>query len=92
MARLLGRVEYNRQGSVWFDAANTANTRRDPINLVNGRIGIASDKYEPSLWTRNLRDERYRVEAVILVTGVGTFNPGFLAQPRSYGVEAKLRF
>jgi iron complex outermembrane receptor protein len=89
---LLARVEYNRQGSVWFDAVNTPNTRRDPIDLVNARLGIASDNYEFSLWARNLNNERYRVETVTLVTGVGTFNPGFLAPPRSYGVEAKLRF
>ena len=40
----------------------------------------------------NLTDEEYRVESVVLPTGIGVFNPGFLAFPRSAGVEARFTF
>jgi iron complex outermembrane receptor protein len=89
---LLARVEYTRQGSLWFDSANTPGTRRSPVGLVNARLGVESDRWELALWARNLLDNEYRMENVILVTGIGTFNPGFEAPDRSFGIEGKVRF
>lgn len=89
---LNARLEYNRQGSLYFDSANTPGTRRDPIDLVNGRLGLSTDRFEITAWARNLFDERYRSESVVLVTGIGVFNPGFPALPRSFGLEGRVRF
>ncbi|QMW23079.1 TonB-dependent receptor [Sandaracinobacteroides saxicola] len=89
---LNARGEYNRQGSLFFDSANTPGTKRDPVNLVNGRLGLSGERWEAAVWSRNLFNERYRSESVVLVTGIGVFNPGFPALPRSFGVEAKFKF
>jgi iron complex outermembrane recepter protein len=89
---LNARAEYNRQGPIWFDATNTPGTRRDAIDLVNARLGVSSNQWELSLWSRNLFDKEYRVENVILVTGIGVFNPGFQSFGRSFGVEGKFKF
>lgn len=89
---LNARAEYNRNGSLFFDAVNTPGTSRRAIDLVNARLGIAGDRWEVAVWGRNVFNERYRAESVVLVTGVGVFNPGFLAQPRSYGLDVKFRF
>ena len=89
---LAARGEYNREGSVWFDTANTPGTQRKATNLVNARIGITTDHFDVSLWSRNLFNESYRVESVVLITGLGVFNPGFKAPTRSFGVEGKFRF
>jgi iron complex outermembrane recepter protein len=86
------RGEYTRQGSIWFDAANTPGTARRSINLVNARLGIGGDRWELAAWSRNLFNEKYRAESVVLVTGIGTFNPGFPAAPRSYGLDLKFNF
>jgi iron complex outermembrane recepter protein len=90
--RLLARAEYNKQGPLWFDSANTPGTRRSATDLVNARLGLAGERWEVSAWSRNLFDEEYRMENVVLVTGIGVFNPGFEAVGRSYGVEAKFKF
>lgn len=89
---LLARLEYNRTGSVWFDSANTPGTKRNPVGLVNARLGVEGETWEISLWARNLLNKQWRMENVILVTGIGTFNPGFEAPDGSYGIEAKVRF
>jgi iron complex outermembrane receptor protein len=89
---LIGRMEYTRAGGMFFDAANTPGTERRPIDLVNLRFGLGNDKWELVGWTRNLANVEYRSESVVLITGIGVFNPGFPALPRSFGVDAKIRF
>lgn len=89
---LNARGEYNRNGSVFFDAANTPGTARRATQLVNGRLGISGERWEAAIWGRNIFNERYRTETVILITGIGVFNPGFLAPPRSYGVDVGFKF
>lgn len=89
---LNARVEYNRSGSIWFDAVNTPGTRRRAVDLVNARLGFGTERWELTAWSRNLFNERYRMESVVLVTGVGIFNPGFKAATRSFGLEGKVRF
>ncbi len=86
------RLEFNQQGPVFFDTANTPGTRRDAVGLVNARVGISGESWEVALWSRNLTDEEYRSETVVLPTGLGIFNPGFKAATRSYGVEGKFSF
>ena len=89
---LLARGEYERQGSSWFDAVNTPGTARNPYNLVNARLGLSTDRWEVAAFARNLFDERYRIESVVLVTGLGVFNPGFKGTAQTFGVDAKVRF
>ena len=89
---LVARGEYTRTGPTFFDSTNTPGTRRDAFGLVNLRAGVSTDRFDFALWTRNLTDERYRSENVVLVTGVGVFNPGFRAPTRSYGAEVRARF
>lgn len=90
--RLVARAEYNRSGPVWFDSANTPDTQRNAVGIVNARFGLAGERWEVAAWARNLTDEEYRVESVVLPTGIGVFNPGFLAFPRAAGVEARFTF
>jgi iron complex outermembrane receptor protein len=86
------RAEYNGMGSMWFDTANTPGTRRDPVGLLNVRIGIASERWEIAAWSRNLTDRKYNNESVVLPTGIGIFNPLFKAPTRSYGIESRVKF
>lgn len=90
--RLVARGEYNRSGPVWFDTANTPGTQRKAVGLVNGRLGLAGERWEVAVWARNLTNQRYRMESVVLPTGIGIFNPGFKALPRAAGVEGRFTF
>jgi iron complex outermembrane receptor protein len=86
---LIARGEYNRTGTVWYDQRNQANTERSPIDLVNARLGVGNDTLEFALWARNLFNERYNADAVVILP---VAHAVFRAQTRSYGIEASYRF
>jgi iron complex outermembrane receptor protein len=80
----LFRVDYRRTGRTWWEPYNT--TVRDPVHLVDARIGIESDSgWSITAFANNLFDEEYNAE----------FSPGgfvFKAKPRVYGAEVGFRF
>lgn len=91
---LVARAEWNRTGEIWFDTENTPGTARPALDLINARIGLQNDRWSATLYSRNLFDESYNSDAVVLnVTPVGpTFNFVTKGAPRTVGVEVGLRF
>lgn len=83
------RLEYKRSGNVWYDASNLPGSRRDPNSLVDARLGISTEKWDLSLWGRNLTNEKYASEAIPLLAIV---NVPYKAATRSYGIEARYNF
>lgn len=86
---LLARVDFNRTGSIWYDQRNVPGTKRDPVDLVNARIGIQHDRWELSLWSKNLFDKDYNSDAVVILP---VAHAVFRAPGRSFGVEGKVNF
>ncbi len=77
------RADYQRIGETWWEPYNV--TSRDPIDLVDLRIGLEGEKWAVTAWSKNLTDEKYNAE----------FSPGgFLwrAQPQRYGLEFSYNF
>lgn len=89
MIDLIGRVEYKRFGSVWYDASNLPGSRRDPVDLVDARLGVATETWDLALWSRNLTNEKYASETVPLLSII---NVPHKAPTRSYGIEGRYRF
>jgi iron complex outermembrane receptor protein len=83
------RVEWNRTGSMWFDIQNTANTVRNPVDLVNTRLGISTEQLSVSVWSRNLFNKKYATEAVVLTPGLNVLAQAFT---RQVGIEARYKF
>jgi iron complex outermembrane receptor protein len=82
-AQLVARVDYRRTGRTWWEPANT--TSRDPIDLVDARLGLEGERWSATVWGRNLTDEEYNAE----------FSPGgfvFKAKPRRYGFDVGYKF
>lgn len=80
---LLLRADYRRTGRTWWDVPNS--TVRDPIHLVNARVGVEGESWGLYGFATNLFNEEYNAE----------FSPGgfvFKARPRVYGVEATYRY
>jgi iron complex outermembrane receptor protein len=80
---LVGRVDYQGLGRTWWDPYNV--TSRDPVNLIDARLGLQGAKWNVTAWSKNLTDQKYNAE----------FSPGgFLwrALPRQYGVEVGVKF
>ncbi|HKE43834.1 MAG TPA: TonB-dependent receptor [Steroidobacteraceae bacterium] len=77
------RADYRKIGETWWEPYNV--TSRDPIDLLDARIGLGSDKWTVTAWSKNLTDEEYNQE----------FSPGgflFKALPRQYGLEFTYKF
>jgi len=77
------RLDYHQIGRTWWDPYNV--TSRDPVNLVDLRAGVESDRWSATLWSKNLTNKLYNAE----------FSPGgFLwrALPRRYGVDVSFKF
>jgi iron complex outermembrane receptor protein len=80
---LLARLDYRRTGRTWWEPYNT--TSRDPIDLVDARLGLEGENWSLVAFAENLFDEEYNAE----------FSPGgfvFKARPRRYGAELTFRF
>jgi len=77
------RVDWRHVGETWWEPYNT--TSRDPIDLVDLRLGLEGKKWAVTAWSKNLTDENYNAE----------FSPGgflFRALPQRYGVEFSYSF
>ncbi|WP_284359520.1 TonB-dependent receptor [Candidatus Phycosocius spiralis] len=92
---LVTRLEWNQTGKMWFDTENTKGTERPQLDLVNARIAISGDNWTASLWSRNLFDKKYNVDAVVLnvppPAGL-TFNFVTKGTPRTIGAELSFKF
>jgi len=76
------RLGFQRIGETWWDPYDV--TSRDPVSLVDLRMGLEGGKWALSAWSKNLFDKKYNTE----------FSPGgFLwkALPRLYGVDFRSR-
>ncbi len=77
------RLDYQDIGRTWWEPYNT--TSRDPISLLDARLGLGNETWTVTAWAKNLTDEKYNAE----------FSPGgflFRALPRRYGVELSYQF
>ena len=77
------RVDYQHLGRTWWEPYNT--TSRDPLSLVDLRIGLEGDQWSVTAWSKNLTDKIYNAE----------FSPGgflFRAAPRRFGLEFTYKF
>jgi iron complex outermembrane receptor protein len=88
------RTDMEVIGPTWFYPDNF--TKRDPVNLVNLRLGLDSQSWSLTAWVKNLTDEEYNAE---WSPGPQFFpNPGytnnfvFKALPRRWGVDLSYRF
>ena len=82
-AKLNAHVDYRRVGRTWFDVQNS--TSRDPIDLVDARLGVTAGPWTVTAFSQNLFNKLYNAE----------FSPGgfvFKAKPRRYGIEATYKF
>ncbi len=77
------RIDYQEIGRTWWEPYNV--TSRDPLNLVDARLGLEGQRWSVTAWSKNLTDKKYNTE----------FSPGgflFKALPRRYGVDLTYRF
>jgi iron complex outermembrane receptor protein len=82
------RLDYQEIGRTWWEPYNI--TSRDPVSLVDLRLGLQGEKWTVTAWSKNLTNTIYNAE--FSPGNVG--GSGFLwrALPRRYGVDFDYRF
>jgi iron complex outermembrane receptor protein len=82
------RLDYQEIGRTWWEPYNI--TSRDPVSLVDLRLGVQGEKWTVTAWSKNLTNTIYNAE--FSPGNVG--GSGFLwrALPRRYGVDFDYRF
>ena len=82
------RLDYNEIGRTWWEPYNI--TSRDPVSLVDLRMGLQAQKWSITAWSKNLTNKIYNAE--FSPGNVG--GAGFLwrALPRRYGVDVDYKF
>jgi len=77
------RADYQHIGETYWEPYNL--TSRDPVDLIDLRLGLEGENWAVTAWSKNLTDEKYNAE----------FSPGgflFRALPQRYGVEFSYSF
>jgi iron complex outermembrane receptor protein len=77
------RMDFQQIGDTYWDPQNS--TVRDPVDLLDARLGIEGDRWSLIAWGKNLNNKQYNAE----------FSPGgfvFKAKPRRYGIDFVRRF
>lgn len=87
---LVSRVDFNRAGRTEYNTANDPDFARKPYNVVNGRLGIATDRFDVTVWAKNIFNKKYVNEIAPIITG--TANAYYRAELRTFGLEVKARF
>ncbi len=80
---LVVRGDYRRQGGYYFDLNNDVRTKT--ADFFSGRIALEADTWSVALWGKNLSNTRRATR--VSVSALRTPN-----MPRSYGIEAMVRF
>jgi iron complex outermembrane receptor protein len=81
-------------GPTWFYPDNF--TERDPVTLLNVRLGIDATSWSASVWAKNLTDKQYNAEwspgPMFFPSPGYTNNFVFKAMPRRWGADLNYRF
>ncbi|MEM6681278.1 MAG: TonB-dependent receptor [Pseudomonadota bacterium] len=83
---LVGRADWRYQGSHILQSPGVT-YQIDAVNLIDLRAGVQGETWRVVAFARNLANERFAQDANNLGSFVRDYN-----DPRSYGVEATLRF
>jgi iron complex outermembrane receptor protein len=85
-------------GRINFDARNSPEARRSALDLFAARASLEGERWTLSIWGRNLSDERYNSDIIVIFDdpanppGLPFTQAVFKAPPRTYGVEIGVRF
>jgi iron complex outermembrane recepter protein len=80
----------NLFGYFGFGQGTFDKMRRDPYALLNLRIGVQSESWGVTAWSRNLTDKKYLAEIIPAPEFGGSFIHN--GQGRSYGVDVSYSF
>jgi len=87
---VVSSVSYNFQSSVYYEATNSNRFRSDTRNIFGMQIALITERWELSIWGKNLFDQNYVVYKDDR-SAIGVRQTTAYGDPRSYGVTAMFR-
>lgn len=100
---LFAHVDANFIGKTWFSAVQNnsvqtafgapgdfSKTARDPVTVINARLGLKADRWSATAWARNLADKDYLAEVITAPEFGGAFIHE--APTRSVGLDLTYKF
>jgi iron complex outermembrane receptor protein len=84
------RVDYQWTGATYYTVDNLSQYERTPFGLLNARIGVSNDRWNLTLWGKNILDQRYVTEVTAILQPYSTaINYGQLV---TWGMDFRARF
>ena len=89
---LVLQTDFSYQDDIFFDATERLAVSQDAYWLANARAGLSSEggSWEVAAWIRNLGDARYFSQ--IFRSSTAALLSALAGDPRTYGIEATVRF
>jgi iron complex outermembrane receptor protein len=88
-----GGLEYTFKSSSYYTSDDSIYSLTHSYGLVNLQLGVRTERWEASLWARNLLDKNY---FTALNAPSGVFGSGYvvgtLGDPRALGATLRLNF
>lgn len=84
------RIDYERRGDRYWHTDNV--DVMDPVSLLNARIGVGGERWNLTVWGRNLMDEFYYEDFNAQPFTGFPWNVGFPTRPRTYGIDFRYEF
>ncbi|MCF6275115.1 MAG: hypothetical protein L3J05_05065, partial [Robiginitomaculum sp.] len=86
-------VSFNHQGAHYFDITNSDASKENAYTIVDARFAMATedDKYEFSVFAKNLFKEEYRVYSFDFSGPAGLLQ-NFYGRPRWFGASVSAKW
>jgi iron complex outermembrane receptor protein len=90
----VANARWDHIGKISFDAANSPLAQRSALDLFSARFALEGERWSLALWGKNLSDERYNSDVIVIFTGdpLPFTQAVFKAPPRTYGIELSMRW
>ena len=91
--QLYGRFDVNHRDDIPSGTDNDPNKQADSYTLANVRVGylFAGEKYDVSIWAKNVFDEEYHNGGFNSVVREGSLS-AYHTEPRTYGLTFRVNF
>jgi len=84
------RIDYAWTGATYYTVDNLSEYERTPFGLLNARIGLNSERWDVTLWGKNIMDQRYASDVTAILEPYSTALD--YGQLMTFGIDFRVRF
>ncbi|MEM6298915.1 MAG: TonB-dependent receptor [Bacteroidota bacterium] len=88
--QLIPRIDFEQRGELFWHVDNV--DRQEPFNLLNARLYLTQERWNVSVYARNLTNTEYNVEFFAREFSGGGADIRWPMQPLSWGFTVRLNF